>query len=288
MRVSEEPVAPGARPRGPEDDARPLPADRTTCWRLVLEYDGTDFAGWQRQPGAVRTVQGVLEDAFARVSDGAVVVTGAGRTDAGVHAQGQVASVRAATRLDPVALHRALNALLPRDVAVCSLAPAPDSFHARRASRSKRYVYRLWAHPIRSPLRERFELWVREPLDLVALREASTRLVGTHDFASFCAAGSEVRTTRRTVSRAEWQGAVPGALWFSIEGPGFLRHMVRNLVGSLLEVARGRRSPGWIGELLAVRDRTRAGPTAPARGLTLVRVEDGFPLGIRDVGGGSG
>lgn len=281
-------MAPGAKPRGHEGDARPRPADGTSHWRLVLEYDGTEFAGWQRQPGAVRTVQAVLEDAFARLSEGVVVVTGAGRTDAGVHAQGQVASVRAATRLDPVTLHRALNALLPRDVAVRSLAPAPESFHARRSARSKRYVYRLWAHPVRSPLRERFELWVREPLDLVALREASALLMGTHDFASFCAAGSEARTTIRTVSRAEWQGAIPGALSFAIEGPGFLRHMVRNLVGSLLEVARGRRAPGWIGELLAVRDRTRAGPTAPARGLTLVRVEDGFPLGIRELGGGPG
>lgn len=281
-------MAAGAKPRRREDDARPRSSYGTANWRLVLEYDGTGFAGWQRQPGSARTVQGVVESAFARVSDGAVVVTGAGRTDAGVHAEGQVASVRAATRLDPVTLHRALNALLPSDVAVVSLAPAPDSFHARRAARSKRYVYRLWAHPVRSPLRERFELWVREPLDLAALREASALLVGTHDFASFCAAGGAARTTVRTVSRAEWRGAVPGALCFAVEGPGFLRHMIRNLVGSLLEVARGRRPPSWIGDLLAVRDRTRAGPTAPARGLTLVRVEDGFPLGNRQLGGSPG
>lgn len=281
-------MAAGVKPRGHEDGARPRPGHGAPNWRLVLEYDGTGFAGWQRQPGTARTVQGVLERAFARVSADAVVVTGAGRTDAGVHAEGQVASVRAATRLDPATLHRALNALLPRDVAVVSLARAPDSFHARRAARSKLYVYRLWAHPIRSPLRERFALWLREPLDLAALREASALLIGTHDFASFCAAGGAARTTVRTVSRAEWHGTAPGALCFAVEGPGFLRHMVRNLVGSLLEVARGRRPPGWIAELLALRDRTRAGPTAPARGLTLVRIEDGFPLGIQQLGGSPG
>ncbi len=286
--MSEYLEASDAELRSHEDPATARPADGTSNWRLVLEYDGTEFSGWQRQSGAARTVQGVLENAFARVSEGAVVVIGAGRTDAGVHAEGQVASVRAATRLDPMALHRALNALLPRDVSVLSLAPAPDSFHARRWARSKRYVYRLWAHPVRSPLRERFEFWIRDPLDLAAIREASVLLVGQHDFASFCAAGSAARTTVRTVTRAEWSGTTPGALRFAVEGPGFLRHMVRNLVGSLLEVGRGRRAPGWIGELLAARDRTLAGPTAPARGLTLVRVEDGFPLGIQQLGGGPG
>ncbi len=286
--MSEHPDAADTELRSHAGPPTARPPDATRNWRLVLEYDGTEFAGWQRQPGSARTVQGVLESAFARVSAGAVVVTGAGRTDAGVHAEGQVASVRAATRLDPITLHRALNALLPRDVAVVSLDPAPDSFHARRAARSKRYVYRVWAHPIRSPLRERFELWIPEPLDLGAVREASTRLLGTHDFASFCAAGSAVRTTVRTVTHVEWCGTIPGALGFTVEGPGFLRHMVRNLVGTLLEVGRGRRAPGWIGELLALRDRTLAGPTAPARGLTLVRVDDGFPLGIQQLGRGPG
>lgn len=270
------------------DSAQTAAACGLPNWRVVLEYDGTDFAGWQRQAGASRTVQGVLEGAFARVSEGAPVATGAGRTDAGVHAEGQVASVRAATRLDPAALHRALNALLPRDVAIRSLARAPDTFHARRDARSKLYVYRLWAHPVRSPLRERFEVWTRDRLDLAALREASAGLVGSHDFASFCAAGSAVRSTVRTISRAEWRGAAPGSVSFAVEGSGFLRHMVRNLVGSLLEVSHGRRPAAWIPELLALRDRTEAGPTAPARGLTLVRVDDGFPLGNRQLGGSSG
>lgn len=256
-------------------------------WRLVLEYDGTDFAGWQRQAGA-RTVQGVVEEALARLAEGPVSVLGAGRTDAGVHAQGQVASARAAVRLDAAALGRALNALLPADVAVRAVAPAPDDYHARRAALSKLYAYRLWTGAVRSPLRARWTLWRRPPLALEAMREAAAHVVGTHDFAAFCAAGGSARTTVRTVHRAEWAGAVGGELRFEVEGPGFLRHMVRNLVGSLLEVGRGRRPPGWIGDLLAARDRTLAGPTAPARGLVLVSVDDGFPEGIQQLEGPSG
>jgi tRNA pseudouridine38-40 synthase len=251
-------------------------------WRVVVEYDGTEFAGWQRQAGATRTVQGVLEDALARLAHGRVAVTGAGRTDAGVHAAGQVANARAATRLAAPDLERAWNALLPPDVAVRELRPAPPDYHARRAARSKLYAYRLWTGTERSPLRQRFTLWKRPPLDLDAMRAGAAALVGSHDFASFCAAGGEARGTVRKVTRAEWIGAVGGELRFEVEGPGFLRHMVRNLVGSLLEVGRGRRPPSWIAEVLAARSRTRAGPTAPPRGLTLIRVEDGFP----DPGGG--
>jgi len=252
-------------------------------WRVVVEYDGTAFEGWQRQAGAARTVQGVLEQALARLAEGPVAVIGAGRTDAGVHAEGQVANARAATRLAAAALERAWNALLPPDVAVRELSPAPPEFHARRAARSKRYAYRLWTGPVRSPLRARNALWKRPPLDLPAMRAGAAALVGRHDFASFCAAGGAARGTVRTITRAEWIGAVGGDLRFEVEGPGFLRHMVRNLVGSLLEVGRGRRPPAWIAGLLAARDRTLAGPTAPARGLTLISVDDGFPLGIQQV-----
>lgn len=271
-----------------EEPRPPSPLRSLPNWRVVVEYDGTDFAGWQRQAGSARTVQGVLEATLARLASGPVAVIGAGRTDAGVHAEGQVAGARAATRLAPADLARAWNALLPRDVAVRALQPAPPDYHARRAARSKLYAYRLWAGPVRSPLRERFALWTRRPLDLAALRVATTAIVGRHDFASFCAAGGDAHGTVRTVTRAEWMGAAEGDLRLEIEGPGFLRHMVRNLVGSLLEVGRGRRPPGWPAEVLAARDRTVAGPTAPAHGLTLVRVDDGFPEGIQPVGDGSG
>jgi tRNA pseudouridine38-40 synthase len=269
------------------DEEQPPPLRELPNWRVVVEYDGTDFAGWQRQAGA-RTVQGVLEEALARLAQGRVAVIGAGRTDAGVHAEGQVANARAATRLAPADLERAWNALLPRDVAVRALAPAPPDYHARRAARSKLYAYRLWTGPVRSPTRDRTTLWKRPPLDLPAMGTAAATLVGTHDFASFCAAGGEAHGTVRTIQRAAWAGAVGGELRLEVEGPGFLRHMVRNLVGSLLEVGRGRRPPGWIAEVLAARDRTVAGPTAPARGLTLVRVEDGFPEGIQRVEAPSG
>jgi tRNA pseudouridine38-40 synthase len=243
-------------------------------WRLVLEYDGTDFEGWQVQPGARRTVQGVLEAALARLAgDCPFAVYGAGRTDAGVHALGQVASVRLATRLAPEALQRAIDALLPPDVALRELTPAPASFHARRDARSKLYVYRLWTGVARSPLRERYALRVRYALDLDALRRAADALVGTHDFASFRAGGGRGRTSVRTLTRVEVTGRAGEELSLEVEGSGFLRHMVRNLAGTLLEVARGRRAADSIPALVAARDRRQAGPTAPAHGLTLVRVD---------------
>jgi len=241
-------------------------------WRLLVEYDGTDFEGWQLQPG-VRTVQGALEDAFARLVGRRVVVYGAGRTDAGVHAVGQVAHVHAETRHAPDVLLRALNALLPRDVAVRTLAPAPEDFDARRDARSKLYVYRIWTGATRSPLHERWSHALAAPLDLPALRAGAAPLLGTHDFSSFRAAGSRGRTSVRTLTRIEAGGGLGGELSLAFEGSGFLRHMVRNLVGTLLEVARGRRPPDWISEVLAARDRRVAGPTAPARGLTLMRVD---------------
>jgi tRNA pseudouridine38-40 synthase len=243
-------------------------------FRLVLEYDGTDFAGWQSQREGQRTVQATLEAALAHVCGAPVGVVGAGRTDAGVHAEGQVASARCETRLDAETLQRALNAVLPRDVAVREVAVAADSFHARRDALSKRYVYRIWNAPVRAPLRERISLWVPVALDVGAMREAALALVGTHDFASFQAAGSSAQSTVRALTTVALERA--GAeLACSFEGPGFLRHMVRNLVGTLLEVGRGRRPPDSIAPLLAARDRTLAGPTAPPHGLTLVRVEHG-------------
>jgi tRNA pseudouridine38-40 synthase len=247
-------------------------------FRLLVEYDGTDLEGWQIQPGPARTVQGVLVAALERITGAAVTVIGAGRTDAGVHAEGQVANASFATRLAPAELQRALNALLPRDVAVRGVALVPDAFHARRHARSKLYVYRLWTGTSRSPLRDRTSLWVRPSLDLEAMREAGQALVGSHDFASFRGVGSAVRSSVRTLSRVEIRGQLGGEVALDFEGTGFLRHMVRNLVGTLLEVGRGRRAPAAMPGLLAALDRNQAGPTAPAKGLTLVRVRYDFPL----------
>lgn len=256
--------------------------------RIDLEYDGTDFHGWQVQPHGERTVQGALEAALQRVAGGSVRVIGAGRTDAGVHAQGQVASARVETRLDVETLRRALNAVLPRDVAVLALARAPDAFHARRDAVAKLYAYRIWNGAIRSPLRERTALWMPQRLDRDAMRAALATLAGTHDFASFQAAGSKPGPTVRRLDRAEL--VVAGdALRVELEGSGFLRHMVRNVVGTLLEVGSGRRPADSLPALLAARDRTQAGPTAAARGLTLVHVRYGdFPAAIRGLGGQMG
>lgn len=254
-------------------------------FRLVIEYDGTEFEGWQLQPGGARTVQGAIEAALARVVGAAVGVHGAGRTDAGVHALGQVANVHLDTALDPATLRDALNAGLPRDVAVREVALAPEAFHARRDARAKHYAYRLWTGAVRSPLRDRMSLWVRRPLDLAAMRAAAAGLVGTHDFTSFRAAGSSVATSVRTLHAVTIDGAAGGEVVLRFEGSGFLRHMVRNLVGTLLEVGRARRAPQEMAALLAVGDRTRAGPTAPARGLVLERVDYDFPThsnGLQD------
>ncbi|MDH3212331.1 MAG: tRNA pseudouridine(38-40) synthase TruA [Myxococcales bacterium] len=242
-------------------------------FRLTLEYDGRDFAGWQVQPGVTRTVQGALESAFERVTGQRVRVIGSGRTDAGAHAEGQVASVRLETALAPAALQRALNGVLPVAVAVRAAELAPEGFDARRAARSKLYRYAIWNGPIRSPLRAARAWDVRPPLDAAAMGRAARAFLGTHDFASFQAAGSAVRTTVRTLTRFELEGCTRGEIFLWVEGDGFLRHMVRTLVGTLAEVGRGRRPERAMAAILATRERRSAGPTAPAGGLTLVRVD---------------
>ena len=248
-------------------------------FRLLLEYDGTDFAGWQSQKQGERTVQGTLAAALAEIAGQAVRVTGAGRTDAGVHAEGQVAATTLDTRLDAETLARALNAKLPSDLAVLAVSPAADGFDPRREARSKLYRYAIWNGGAPSPLRLRRSHHVREPLDLAAMQSAAVALVGRQDFASFQAAGSRVGSTVRSLSRVCVAGEARGELRFELEGDGFLRHMVRNVVGTLLEIGLGRRAPDSLPALLAARDRTRAGPTAPACGLTLVRVDYGDGVG---------
>jgi tRNA pseudouridine38-40 synthase len=242
-------------------------------FRLTLEYDGTDFAGWQSQRQGERTVQDVLAVALAEIAGAPVRVVGAGRTDAGVHAEGQVAAVAFDTRLDLATLTRALNAKLPADVAVVAAAHARDGFDPRREAKAKLYRYAVWNGAAPSPLRRRRCHGVRERLDLAAMASAASALVGRHDFTSFRAAGSAVPSAVRTLARADVAGEAGGEIRFELEGDGFLRQMVRNVVGTLLEVGLGRREAGSLPALLAARDRSRAGPTAPARGLTLVRVD---------------
>ena len=252
-------------------------------FRLVLEYDGAQFAGWQTQAGGARTIQVALETAILELSGARVAVVGASRTDAGVHAEGQVASLSFDTRLAPAALGRALNALLPEDVAVRDVALAPEGFHARRDAWSKQYRYAIWNAPERSPLRARRFWAVPQALDLGAMRIAAAALVGTHDWSAFQVRGAEwraegvaqgrTRSAVRHVTALSVLGVAGGEVWIEVEGEGFLRQMVRTLVGTLVEVGRGRRDPSSMPALLESRDRTAAGPTAPAYGLTLVRID---------------
>lgn len=242
-------------------------------FRFALEYDGADFCGWQVQAEGTRTVQGTLEAALQQVTGATARVTAAGRTDAGVHAERQVASVTVETGLDPDRLGRALNGVLPHDLTVVDCAAAPDAFHARYGARSKLYCYRIWNGASASPLRRARCYRVAPPLDVEAMRKGAVSLLGTHDFTAFQAAGSPVRSSVRTLTRLDVEGSPRGEIGLWVEANGFLRHMVRNLAGTLIEVGLGRREAASVAELLESRNRQRAGPTAPARALTLVRVD---------------
>jgi tRNA pseudouridine38-40 synthase len=241
-------------------------------YRLTLAYDGTDFEGWQRQRQA-RTVQGVLEQALARLAGGAPVrIAGAGRTDAGVHALGQVASFELERAWEPPRLLRALNALLPEDVRALELRPAAQGFHARRSALAKHYRYTLDIGPVQSPLRRRYAGHAPGPLDVGAMRAAAAAFVGRRDFAALQSSGGGVKTSVRHVTRCEALFE-DGSLIVDVEADGFLRKMVRSMVGGLLEIGRG----AWSGAALraALERRERRGWPAPAeaRGLTLQRVD---------------
>jgi tRNA pseudouridine38-40 synthase len=255
--------------------------------RLTIAYDGGRFAGWANQPGQ-RTVQGALEAAVARILDEPAALSVAGRTDAGVHASAQVASFRHAGEL-PDRLAERLNAVLPRDVAVLAAEPAPDGFDARRSARSRAYRYRVLTSAIRDPFEEGRALWWRYPLDRAALEECAEAVVGRHDFTAFTPKQTEHVLFVRDVLRCEWREeprpwpdpGVPGSeavgtggtlLALRIESEAFMRNQVRVLVGTMLEVASGRRTLTAFRALLDGAARERAGETAPAHGLCLVGV----------------
>jgi tRNA pseudouridine38-40 synthase len=247
--------------------------------KLTLQYDGTAYVGWQRQASGT-SVQGLLEDALGRIEGTAVSVQGAGRTDAGVHALAQVASVRLASALDTATLARALNATLPSDVRVRAVEEAAADFHARFGARGKAYEYRICNAPTVSPFLYRYAWHIVRLLDTAGMREASAALVGSHDFAAFQGSGSVVESTERIVTAIDWreEGGADRPLVMRIEGSGFLRHMVRNIVGTLVEVGLGRWPAAEVTGILASRDRRKAGPTAPPQGLFLVGVTYGGPF----------
>jgi tRNA pseudouridine38-40 synthase len=242
--------------------------------KITLEYDGTDFVGWQRQAEGV-SVQGLLEDAVAALEGAPVTVHGAGRTDAGVHALGQVASVSLTADHSGATMQRALNAVLPAAVRVLEVVEEAPEFHARFSAAGKVYEYRIVNAPFVSPFVHRYAWHVPMSLDVAAMQEAASVLTGTHDFAAFQGTGSVVSSTTRTIHRVVWE---PGEghdrpLVIRIEGNGFLRHMVRTITGTLVEVGVGRWAPSRMKDIMASRDRGQAGPTAPAAGLFLVRVQ---------------
>lgn len=238
--------------------------------RLVIEYDGTDFSGWQRQDGQ-RTVQACLEEAFVKMLGAKVIVRGAGRTDAGVHAEGQVANVHVEARVPTGGFVRGLNSHLPPDIAVLDVADMPPGFDARRSARGKIYRYTIWNHLVRSPLYGRTSWHLRSALDVAAMRAAAALFVGEHDFRGFRASDCDRKNTVRVMRRfdVDRQGAL---LRCEVEGTAFLKNMVRIMVGTLAAAGRGDLSIEEIRAVLEHGDRTQAGMTAPAHGLTLARV----------------
>ena len=239
--------------------------------KLTLAYDGTDFHGWQIQP-QMRTIQGEVQQALEKLFNHEVAVTGSGRTDAGVHAHGQVANVKTIRTMDAGDVVRGANALLPPEIRVLSVEEVEADFHARRSARSKTYEYHFWRNPIVSPFRSRYAYAFRYPLCEDALDRGTACFVCTHDFTSFCATAIEVEDRTRTIYEASWDRFETEWI-FRIRGNGFLQYMVRTIAGTLLQIGQGRLQPEQVPDIFAARDRRLAGPSLPPHGLHLIEVE---------------
>ena len=268
------------------DPPQTVPGPQT--WKLTLAYDGTDFSGWQVQPGKT-TVQGELQNALCRVTGEGPLPQGSGRTDAGVHALAQVASFALQAPIPPENLLRALNRTLPPSIRILESRTVPGAFHARHSALAKTYEYRIFRGEICPPFLARFVYACPWPMDVAALEDAARAFLGEHDFLSFAASDPDLTTRNRvpgaeadpatairTVYHSAWEQRQDEAgelLVYRIRGNGFLHHMVRNLVGTMLDVSRGHLTAADLPAILAARSRSVAGPTAPARGLILHSVE---------------
>ncbi|HDQ03272.1 MAG TPA: tRNA pseudouridine(38-40) synthase TruA [Deltaproteobacteria bacterium] len=241
-------------------------------FKMVVEYDGSAYRGWQRQKNGV-SIQQVLEEAIKKITGQKVSVIGSGRTDAGVHALNQVASFRCATKLPLNNIFRGMNSVLPEDIVVKEMEEVPYEFHAQRDVKSKIYVYKICNQKLRPALGRNYSWFVRFDLDLPKMRQAAKYLTGKHDFSCFCATGTDVQDRVRTIMNIKIKNEGEGNIEIIVEAKGFLKYMVRNIIGTLVEVGRGKRQPEDMKKIIASRDRKIAGATAPAHGLFLQEVK---------------
>ncbi len=240
--------------------------------KLTIQYDGTGYHGWQIQPNTP-TIQGVLEEKIGVITGECVTLIASGRTDAGVHALGQVANFKTKSQISLRGLKRGLNSLLPNDIAVTRVEAVREDFHARFSAKSKVYEYRVSNSSVLAPMERDFSWHVPQSLDLEKMRVAARLLLGTHDFSSFRAAQSDNLNPVRTLMALEIRRNRQRIISFRVRADAFLKHMVRNIVGTLMEVGRGKIVPESVTEILEAKDRTRAGMTVPPNGLFLVEVE---------------
>ena len=240
-------------------------------FKLVIEYDGTAYCGWQRQKNDP-TIQEAIETAISKMTHQKITVTGSGRTDAGVHAYGQVANFSCETRLTADVFQKGLNGLLPDDIVIRACEPVSETFHARYDAKSKTYHYRILNQPIPAALYRQYAWHIKIPLDMKSMQAALTGIVGTRDFKAFEGTGSPRAHTVRTVMKAQLTGE-QGFVVLKIKADGFLKFMVRNIVGTLVDIGLGKRTPGDIETILASKDRNQASATAPPHGLFLMSVD---------------
>lgn len=243
-----------------------------TNFKIIIEYDGTNYHGWQRQ-AEDPTIQGEIEKALLTMTQKDVTLIGSGRTDAGVHAYGQVANFCCDTTLDPDVFQKGLNSLLPKDIVIKTCIRVSDKFHARYDAKSKTYRYRLLNRAIPAAIFHQYAWYIQKKLDLEAMRDAARCIIGTHDFRAFEGSGSPRSNTIRHVMTSEVVEVDDGYIDFEIKGDGFLRFMVRNIVGTLVDVGLGKITPDDFNRILESKDRNDAGVTAPPYGLFLMQVQ---------------